>query len=170
MATDAISDMLRQKESPAKKSMKGGAKESVAILVVSMLLGCVSQDSYPRRSILREPGKCGRKHAVKFSRGTWHQIKNRKRKGPSQGIIQQCALHERRPCEETLHQERCARKAAWDLAKIFTSSRIRTEPRSLLRLKQREFVVDSRASMHMMSKKELSSRDVGTGPEALQLC
>ena len=27
--------------------------------------------------------------------------------------------------EETLHQERCARKAAWDFAKIFTSSRIR---------------------------------------------
>ena len=42
-------------------------------------------------------------------------------------IIQKCAPHERGSCapkfrershEETLHQERCARKAAWDLAKI----------------------------------------------------
>ena len=49
-----------------------------------------------------------------------------KEKGPSRGIIQKCAPHERSPCapkfedrslEETVHQEGCARKAAWDLAK-----------------------------------------------------
>ena len=43
----------------------------------------------------------------------------------SQGIIQKCEPHERSPCapkfgershEETLHQERCARRVAWDLA------------------------------------------------------
>ena len=47
---------------------------------------------------------------------------------PSRGIIQKCEPHERSSCapqfgkrshEETLHQERCARKAAWDLAKFF---------------------------------------------------
>ena len=66
----------------------------------------------------------------KFSKSTWHKKKFGKRKGPSRGIIQKCALHERSPYspkfeershEETLHQEGCARRAAWDLAKIFTS-------------------------------------------------
>ena len=89
-------------------------------------MGCISQDSYPRKSILREPGRLGSKHAVKFSKGTWHQMYIRERKGPSRGIIQKCAPHERSLCapkfeershEETLHQEGCARKAAWDLAK-----------------------------------------------------
>ena len=53
-------------------------------------------------------------------------------------MIQKCAPHERGPCapkfeershEETLHQEGCARRAAWALAKICTSSRIRTKLR-----------------------------------------
>ena len=44
-------------------------------------LGCVSQDSYPRKSVQREVGKLGSKHAVKFSTGTWHQIKILERKG-----------------------------------------------------------------------------------------
>ena len=48
MATNAISDMLRQKEEANKKSKKGGAKRSVAILHGSTQLGCVSQDYYPR--------------------------------------------------------------------------------------------------------------------------
>ena len=89
-------------------------------------LGCVAKFSFPRKSILREPGKIGSKHRVKFSKGTWHQINIRERKGPSRGIIPKCELHERSPCapkfgershEETLTQERCARKAAWHLAR-----------------------------------------------------
>ena len=100
--------MLRQKESPAKAQKKGDAKGSVAILKESIQLGCVSQESYPRKSFLREPGKVGSKHAVKFSKGTWHQILSRERKGPSRGIIQKCAPHERSPCvpkfEERSHE------------------------------------------------------------------
>ena len=61
---------------PNKKSKKGAAKGSVAILKESTQLGCVSQDSCPRKSFLRELGKLGSKHTVKFSKGTWHQIKN----------------------------------------------------------------------------------------------
>ena len=49
MTTNAISDMLRQKESPARQSKKGGAKGSVAILKESFQLGCVSQDSYSEK-------------------------------------------------------------------------------------------------------------------------
>ena len=65
------------------KSKKGVAKGSDAMLKESILLGCVSRDSYPRKSFLREPGKLGSKHTVNFSKGTWHQIKIRERKGPS---------------------------------------------------------------------------------------
>ena len=49
---------------PGKKSKKDGAKGSVALLNEFTRLGCVSQDSYPRKSILRELGKLGSKHAV----------------------------------------------------------------------------------------------------------
>ena len=113
-------------EKPSKKSKKGGAKGSVVFFKEFTQLCCVSQDSYPRKSILRKERKLGSKHAVKFSKGTWHQHKIRERKVPSRGIIQECAPHERSPCapqfeerthEETLHQERYARKAAWNLAK-----------------------------------------------------
>ena len=58
-------------------------------------MGCVPQDSHPRKSILRKEGKLGSNHAVKFSKGTWHPIKNRERKGPSRGIIQKCEPHDR---------------------------------------------------------------------------
>ena len=36
---------------PSNKSKKGGAKGPVALLKESIQLGCVSQDSYPRKSI-----------------------------------------------------------------------------------------------------------------------
>ena len=104
------------------------------------------------------------------------KIKIRERKGPSRGIIPKCEPHERSPCapkfeershEETLTQERCARKAAWDLAKhiykLKTSDKttfyVPGEVKGMSTLvtskrpEEREFVVDSGASMHMMRKK-----------------
>ena len=77
--------------------------------------------------------------------------------------------------EETLHQERCARKTAWDLAKNIyklkhadkttlktpTKAKVMPAPTST-RPEEREFVVDSGASMHMMSKRELSSEQKWT--------
>ena len=127
----------------------------------------------------------GSKHTVKFLKGTWHQFKIRERKGPSRGIIQKCAPHERSPCapkfgerlhEETLIQEGCARKAAWDLAKHIYKHKnsdkatyyVPGEVKGMSTLvtskkgEEREFVVDSGASMHMMSKKDLSSEELGT--------
>ena len=53
-------------------------------------------------------------------------MKIRERKGPSRGVTQKCEPHERSSCanqfeersqDETLHQERCARRVPWDLAK-----------------------------------------------------
>ena len=95
-----------------------------------------------------------------------------------------CAPHERSPCapkveershEETMHQGRCARKSAWDLAKnnkmlknadkttFCTPGEVKAMPAPTSRRpEEREIVVDPKASMHMMSKKELSSAEMGT--------
>ena len=94
------SDMLRLRKKPSKKSKKGGAKGSVALLKDATQFGCVSQDSYPRKSIPREEGKMGSRHAVRFSKGTWHQNQIRERKGPSRGIIQKCESHECSLCAQ----------------------------------------------------------------------
>ena len=71
MATHDISDMM--------------LKESIQLV-------CVFQDSYPRKSILREPGVLGSKHAVEFSNGTWKEIVHR------EVLSKKCAPHERSPC------------------------------------------------------------------------
>ena len=77
--------------------------------------------------------------------------------------------------EDTLQQERCARKVAWKLTKMFfkpknldkatvystVEARAVPAPTSLLP-KEREFVVDPGASMHMLSKKDLSSHEKDT--------
>ena len=135
----------------------------------------MSADSHLRKSILRKAGKLGSNHVIKFSKGTWHQIKIRERKGSSRGLIRKSVRHECSPCapefeertlDKTLHQERCARRAAWNLAKnvyklknkakaTFYSpieARAKLAPTSKSR-EERELVVDSRASTHMLSEK-----------------
>ena len=58
LAKNAFSDMLRRRRSPTRsRKKKGGAKEEVATVKGSIQLGCVSQDSYPRKSVPREKGK-----------------------------------------------------------------------------------------------------------------
>ena len=82
---------------------------------------------------------------------------------------------EDRSQEETEWQERCAREAAWRLAKsilklnqknqtaFFTPSENWCLPApSTLEPEEREFVVDSGASMHMISKKDLNSVEMDT--------
>ena len=64
---------------PSKKSKKSGVTASVALLKESFRLGCVSQDHPPKKSILREVGKLGSNHTVKFSKGTWHRRKSGKK-------------------------------------------------------------------------------------------
>ena len=91
-------------------------------------VGCVSQDPFPRKSILREERKLGSKHAVKFSKGTEHHKKIGKervhRLSKSVNLMSPCApKFEERSRGETLHQERCARGVAWNLSKICTNSR-----------------------------------------------
>ena len=82
---------------------------------------------------------------------------------------------EDRSQEETEWQERCAREAAWRLAKniqqfkeknkaaFFSPPGIWCLPApSNLKLEEREFVVDSGASMHMICKKDLNSAEMDT--------
>ena len=76
--------------------------------------------------------------------------------------------------EETEWQEQGAREAAWKLAKsvlnlkeheratFFSPSENRCLPASNLKLEEREFVVNSGASMHMISKKDLSDAEMYT--------
>ena len=47
-------------------------------------------------------------------------------------------------------------------ATFFSSSENRCLPASTLQLEEREYVVDSRASMHMISKKDLSNVEMDT--------
>ena len=105
-----------------------------------------------------------------------------KRKGPSLGKIQVKLQHERSPYamkfedgsqEETVRQQRCARSKAWNFAQNIYKLKekdkgafyIPAEEWVLLaastkELEEREFVVDSGASMHMVSKKDLYSAEL----------
>ena len=137
-------------------------------------LGCVFQDMTPPKSILR---KCTdmRKpiQRVKFTKAIARHSTIRDQ-NPSIGIIGPGEPHHRssnapkfedRSQEETEWQEQGAREAAWRLAKsvleekeheratFFSPSENRCLPASILEPEEREFVVDSRALMHMFSKK-----------------
>ena len=81
---------------------------------------------------------------------------------------------EDRSQEETEWQELGAREAAWKLANnvfklkeheraaFFSSPENRCLPASTLKLEEREIVVDSGASLHMISKKDLSKAEMDT--------
>ena len=111
MATNAISDMLRQKESPASSQRKGGAKGSVAILKELKQLGCVSQDSCPRKTILCEQGNLGSQHTVNSPRVPGTKLKFGKERVHREALSQSVRLmsvvlarpnsgkdHKTRPC------------------------------------------------------------------------
>ena len=119
---------------------------------------------------------------VKFTKATARHTKIRDQR-PSLGLICLGEPHERgsnapkfedRSQEETVWQEQGAREAAWKLAKrvlkvkehqratFFSRSETRCLPASTLKPEEREFVVDSGASMHMISKKDLSNAEMDT--------
>ena len=144
-------------------------------------LGCVFQDMKPPKSILRKSTNMQRPiQRVKFTKGIARHAKNRDQ-NPSLGYICPGEPHQRctnapkfedRSQEETEWQEQGAREAAWKLAKsvlklkeyeratFFSPSENRCLPASTLKPEEREFVVDSSASMHMISKKDLSDAEM----------
>ena len=117
-------------------------------------------------------------HTMKFSGRNWYDTKIREGKGQSGGIVQKGEPHERHPCassfeertpEETSRREDCASKAAWNLARkvyklkaedkaTFCSPVEKKPPGPVSRnTEDRMFVVNSGASKHMLSKRDLSS-------------
>ena len=144
-------------------------------------LGCVFQDMKPPKSILRKCTDMPKPiRRVKFTKAIARHTKIRDQ-NPSLGYICPGEPHQRslnapkfedRSQEETEWQERCAREAAWKLAKsvfklkehqratFFSSPENRCLPASTLKLEERDFVVDSGASMHMITKKDLSDAEM----------
>ena len=119
---------------------------------------------------------------VKFKKAVARHTKIRDQ-NPSLGYICPGEPHERSPNapkfedwsqEETEWQEQGAREAAWKLAKsvlklkeheraaFFSLSENRCLPASTLKPEERAFVVDSGASMHMISKKDLCNAEMDT--------
>ena len=146
-------------------------------------LGCVFQDMKPPKSILRKSSVRQRPiQRVQFTKAIARHTKIRDQIS-SLGYICPGEPHERSPNaqkfedrsqEETEWQEQGGREAAWKLAKsvlklkeqeratFFSPSENRCLPASHLKPEEREFVVDSGASMHMISKKDLSDAEMDT--------
>ena len=146
-------------------------------------LGCVFQDMKPPKSVLRKSTDMQRPiQRVKFTKAIARHTKIRDQ-NPSLGYICLDEPHGRSPNapkfedrsqEETEWQEQGAREAAWKLAKsvlklkeqeratFFSPSENMCLPASNLKPEEREFVVDSGASMHMISKKDLSDAEMDT--------
>ena len=126
----------------------------------------------------------GTKRTVTFSKGTWHKIRNSgKIRVHREGVTHKCEPHERSPCapsfaertqDETLHQERRARRIAQDLARsvyklintdrapFYSPIKARATPAPTSKSpEEREFVVDSEASTHMLRKKRIELRRNG---------
>ena len=148
-------------------------------------LGCVFQDMEPPKlsSILRKSSDMQKPfQRVKITKALARHTKIRDQ-NPSLGLICPGEPHQRsfnapkfedRSQEETEWQEQGAREAAWKLTKsvlylkkqeratFFSPSEDRCLPASTLKPEEREFVVDSGASMHMISKKDLSDAEMDT--------
>ena len=182
---ESVSDACHDRtEKPVKRSDKKLAQNSSKRQFSdARQLGCVFQDMTPPKSILRKSTDMPKPiQRVKFTKAIARHTKIRDQ-NPSLGYICPGEPHERSPNapkfedrsqEETEWQEQGAREAAWKLAKnvfklkeheraaFFSSLENRCLLASMLKPEEREFVVDSGASMHMISKKDLSDAEMYT--------
>ena len=173
-----------RKGKPGKRSVKKLARgSSQRRSYHARHLGCVIQDMKPPKSIL--PKSLDMQKAiqrVKFTKAIARHTQIRDQ-NLSVGFICSGEHHQRisntpkfedRSQEETEWQEQGAREAAWKLAKnvfkikeheratFFSPSENRCLPASTLKPEDREFVVDSGAWMHMISKKDLGDAEMNT--------
>ena len=146
-------------------------------------LGCVFQDTEPPKSAAisrKGPKVLGPIPRVRFTRAALRQANIRENKGPSLGKSQAKVPHQRIPFkdrsqEEIEGQERCARGDTWRLAKnilqlqetdkatFFSATNEWCLPvPSVIKQEEREFLVDSGTSMHMLSRKDLNSAELKT--------
>ena len=171
---DVSSDMLRLRRSPAKGQRRMVRKDQFLFFegVYTVEL-CVSRFSFEKVKFYvnredwdrdtpsissKEPGT-----KSKFGKDRVH----REELSKSVNLMSVVLKFEETSHEETLHQERCARRAAWDLANnthkrksadkaTFDTpieARVMQTPTSK-GPEEREFAFDSGASMHMLSKKK----------------
>ena len=128
LGKSSLMRIARLKNSLAKGQKKNRDKSAVATLRSTRQLGCVFQDMEPPKSssILRKSSKILKPiRCVRFTKAVVRHA-NIRDKNPSLGLICPGELHqlnsnapifEDRSQEETEGQERCAREAAWKLAK-----------------------------------------------------
>ena len=165
---------VEAEEKLSKKSKKGGVKGSVCDFRGIYTNGLCNLKILFRQNLVygrREIGIIS--HRQLLQRSLAPKLEFGKAR-----IIPKCASQERSPCapkceershEENLHQERCARRAAWDLAKniykLKNSDKAafylpgEVHGMSTLVTSKRP---EGRASMHVTSKKELRSEEMGT--------
>ena len=105
-----------------------------------------------------------------FTRATLRHANIRENKGPPLNKIQVKLPHHRSPYamkfedrsqKKIERQERCARGDAWRLTKNIYKLK-ETDKTTTIKLEEREFVVDSGASMQMVSRKDLNSAELET--------
>ena len=172
--TDQGHDRSRQLDKSGDKKLARGSSQRRSSS--ARQLGCVFQDMKPPKSssILRKSSDMQKPiQRVKFTKAMARHTKIRDQ-NPSLGYICPGEPHQRSPNapkfedrsqEETEWQEQGAREAAWRYAKsvfkfkeheratFFSPSENRRLPASTLKPEERELVVDSCASVHMISKK-----------------
>ena len=139
-----------------------------------------------RREVSEKPRQkvLGSIRRLRFTQSTLRQAVIRENKGTSLGKTQVKNLHQRshhamkfedRSHEETERQLRCARSKAWNIAKNIYKLKEKDQvtfyspaeewvlpAASTKELEERELVVDSGASMGMVSKRDLNSAELET--------
>ena len=183
---NACSTCQKKDADLGKRSKNNGDKSAVALLKKTRQLGCVFQDMEPPKSssiLLKSSNILKPIRCVRFTEAVLRHA-NIRDQNPSLGMICPGDPHQRnpnapkfgdRPQEETEWQELCAREAAWRLAKnilklkekhkttFFSPSENWCLPApSNLESVERELVVDSGASMHMLSRKDMNSAELET--------
>ena len=167
MATNVISDMLRQKEKPNKRSKEGGTKGSVVCLKILIRenLVYVKRENWDQDTPSNSPKAPGTKS--KFGKERVHRKELRNstnlkiaiRVPQIQGGVTRGNLAPRRmrPRSSMGFGENIFKLKNSDKTTFYTpiEAQVMLAPTST-RPEEREFVVDSGASMHMISKKDLS--------------
>ena len=168
-------------EQPSKKGSKNnGDKSAVAMLKFTRQLGCIFQDMEPPKSssILRKSSNIRKPIPdVLNSQKLSYVMRTFETKNPSLGMVCPGEPHQRNPNApkiwgsvsggDRVARARCPRSSVEAGQKCVKIKGDKKEQHSshlrkigaclhqLLNLREREFVVDSGASMHMISKKKL---------------
>ena len=161
--------------SPLKSRRQVVRKGSVPLMKESTQLGCVSQDHFPKKQFHgswkigieshRQILPVDMAPLEKFVKEMVHLMGFFKRVNLKNAILVRQNLEDRTH-QETLQQERCARREAWDLVKNVCE--LKNKDKATFYPKKPEeqkIVVDSGASMHMLSKKSFKLSRIGNPSE-----